>query len=261
LAVLAVLASALAAETPKITEPPADAERTASGLVSVVLDPGFGDTRPDHNDFVEIHYTAYTSAGAQFESSYDAGQPARFFVEQSFPAWREGIPLMVAGEKRRFWAPEALKPQGGQMPRGTVVFDIELTGIVAIPEPPEALIQAPPDAERTIFGAFTKTLSKPEDGASYADTGGAMTVYTLWNGEGRILESSLARGRPTLFPMDKVMPAFADILKKMVEGEKRYVWIPESVHNGQWPRGPKGMLVFELQVVQFVDTSFMKPGR
>ncbi len=262
MAALALLASAVAAETPKgLAEPPPDAKRTESGIATVVLDPGFGENRPDGNDFVSIHYTGYTPAGAKFESSYDRGQPARFFVEQSFPAWREGIPMMVPGEKRRLWVPEGLNPKSPQTPRGRLVYDIELTGFVPIPAPPEALIQAPPDAERTIFGAFSKVVSKPEKGAAYADTGGAMTIYTLWNAEGRVLESSLARGRPTLFPMDKVMPAFADCLKKMVEGEKRHIWIPESVHNGQWPRGPKGMLIFEIEVTEFIDTSFMKPGR
>ena len=40
--------------------------------------------------------------------------------------WTEGVQLMVAGETRRFWIPEALAYKGERDPKGMLVFDVEL---------------------------------------------------------------------------------------------------------------------------------------
>ena len=46
------------------------------------------------------------------------------------PGFREGLQLMVEGEKRRLWIPEALAYKGQTgAPPGTLVFDIELVSI------------------------------------------------------------------------------------------------------------------------------------
>lgn len=240
-----LLVSAAAAETPQdINQPPEGAQRSKSGFLFQVLEAGDGGARPDGNDFVTVQYTAYRPDGAKFESTYDRGQPASFFVDRAFPAWQDNLPAMLPGEKRRIWVPE----QGGN-----AVFDLELLGFVPIPEPPAALMQAPQDAQKTSFGAFTKVISKPENGTAYTDEGGVMTSYTLWSAEGKVLESSFARRRPTLLPLDRLMPALSDILKNTVIGEKLYAWIPESVHQGNWPGRPKGLMIFEIEVMQFVD--------
>jgi FKBP-type peptidyl-prolyl cis-trans isomerase len=44
--------------------------------------------------------------------------------------WSEGVPLMVEGERTRFWVPENLAYGGrGDGPRGMLVFDIDLVRI------------------------------------------------------------------------------------------------------------------------------------
>src|SRR3989304_4175587 len=40
-----------------VASPPADAERTASGLASKVIQAGTGDKRPSARDTVKVHYT------------------------------------------------------------------------------------------------------------------------------------------------------------------------------------------------------------
>ena len=40
--------------------------------------------------------------------------------------WTEGLQLMTAGEKMRFWIPEKLAYKGERPPRGMLVFDVEL---------------------------------------------------------------------------------------------------------------------------------------
>jgi peptidylprolyl isomerase len=115
-----------------VKAPPADAEKTASGLQSKVLQPGTGKEKPTAADTVEVHYTGWTTDGHMFDSSVKRGQPTKFPVGAVIKGWTEGLQLMVVGEKTRFWIPGNLaydnSPRPGA-PKGTLVFDIELLEI------------------------------------------------------------------------------------------------------------------------------------
>ena len=65
-----------------------------------------------------------------FDSSVARGAPASFPLNRVIRGWTEGVQLMVAGEKRRFWIPESLA-YGGRpgYPAGMLVFDVELISI------------------------------------------------------------------------------------------------------------------------------------
>ena len=109
---------------------PADATKTASGLASKVLQAGTGATHPSRTSRVTVHYSGWTTDGKLFDSSVSRGTPATFGLNQVIAGWTEGVALMVEGEKRRFWIPEALayKGQSGY-PKGILVFDVELITI------------------------------------------------------------------------------------------------------------------------------------
>jgi FKBP-type peptidyl-prolyl cis-trans isomerase len=110
-----------------VAAPPADAERTKNGIASKVLVAGAGTSHPKHNSFVVVHYSGWTTDGTMFDSSFKTGEPGYFRLTEVIPGWRDGIQLMVAGEKRRFWIPEKLAYRGERgMPRGMLVFDVEL---------------------------------------------------------------------------------------------------------------------------------------
>jgi peptidylprolyl isomerase len=109
---------------------PADAEKTPSGLASKRLEPGKGKEKPVAADTVRVHYTGWTTDGVKFDSSVDRGQPAEFPLGGVIKGWTEGLQLMVEGEKRRFWIPEALAYKGQPgAPAGMLVFDVELLEI------------------------------------------------------------------------------------------------------------------------------------
>ena len=114
---------------PDVAAAPPDAIVTASGLASKVLTPGTGTEHPTAASTVKVHYTGWTPDGQMFDSSVVRGEPSAFGVSRVIRGWTEGVQLMVAGEKRRFWIPSALaygeNPRPGA-PRGMLVFDVEL---------------------------------------------------------------------------------------------------------------------------------------
>lgn len=120
-------------ETPEdVASAPADAETTASGLASKVLEQGNAQAHPKATDMVTVHYSGWTTDGNLFDSSVKRGQPASFPLNGVIAGWTEGLQLMVEGEKRRFWIPAKMaygeNPPAGY-PAGTLVFDVELIKI------------------------------------------------------------------------------------------------------------------------------------
>ncbi len=113
-----------------VAVPPADAEATSSGLATKVLTPGTGTAHPGPRASVTVHYTGWTTDGQMFDSSVVGGQPITFPLNGVIAGWTEGLQLMVVGEKRRLWIPEALA-YGGRpgSPQGVLVFDVELLAI------------------------------------------------------------------------------------------------------------------------------------
>jgi peptidylprolyl isomerase len=116
-----------------VAAPPDDALFTASGLASRVLRVGLGERHPTSASLVTVHYTGWTADGEMFDSSL-GGTPASFPLGGVIPGWTEGVQLMVAGEKRRFWIPGELAYDNPATyregaPTGMLVFDIELITI------------------------------------------------------------------------------------------------------------------------------------
>ncbi len=108
---------------------------TPSGLQYMVLRQGAG-ARPKPTDKVRVNYHGTLLDGSVFDSSYDRGQAAEFALNQVIPGWTEGVGLMPVGARYRFWIPGDLAygdsgaPDGQIGPNSTLVFDVELMGIV-----------------------------------------------------------------------------------------------------------------------------------
>jgi peptidylprolyl isomerase len=115
---------------PDVAAPPADAQKSSSGLAWKVLKPGTGTLHPKRDSIVRVHYTGWTTDGKMFDSSYSKGTPATFKLTDVIPGWTEGLQLMTAGESRRFWIPKNLAYRGAPgKPEGMLVFDVDLIEI------------------------------------------------------------------------------------------------------------------------------------
>ena len=115
---------------PDVAAPPADAERTASGLAWKLLEPGPEGARPTGTSRVTVHYTGWLTDGRMIDSSVLRGEPMRLPLNAVVTGWSEGLQAMVVGEKRRLWIPEGLAYKGAPgRPPGMLVFDVELLEI------------------------------------------------------------------------------------------------------------------------------------
>jgi peptidylprolyl isomerase len=64
-----------------------------------------------------------------------------------------------------------------------------------------------------------------------------------------MFDSSVSRGEPANLPLDRVIAGWTEGLQLMVVGEKRRLWIPESLAYQGRPGRPAGMLVFDVELL------------
>jgi FKBP-type peptidyl-prolyl cis-trans isomerase len=247
---------------PDVAAPPADAEKTASGLASKVLTKGTGTEHPAAIDRVKVHYTGWMTNGKMFDSSVVRGEPATFPLNHVIRGWTEGVQLMTVGEKRRFWIPPELgygdKDMGNGRPFGMLVFDVELLDITKVPPPPPPPatpedVKAPPkNAKKTKSGISYKVLKKGT-GKEHPKAESQVEVhYSGWTTDGKLFDSSVVRGQPTTFPLNGVIKGWTEGVQLMTVGEKTRFWIPGSLAYGDTDNGsgrPFGMLVFDIELL------------
>ena len=107
---------------------------TASGLQYEILKNSDGP-KPGKSSKVRVHYTGTLLNGQVFDSSVERGTPAEFGLAQVIPGWTEGLQLMPAGSKFRFYIPARLAygergAPGAIPPNAALIFDVELLGIL-----------------------------------------------------------------------------------------------------------------------------------
>ena len=257
LALMVLVAGAAGAQDAgAFLNPPADAKKTDSGVFHQVVTPGTGKLPPAPENIVAVHFLGWTPAGDKMYSSYDLGKPIIVGMWAVFPGWQETLLEMVSGEKRRVWLPENMMATL-RGPKGASIFELELVAIKRLPEAPANLSMPPANGQRTPSGAITETV-QAGTGEEYPGPHSKVLVnYIGWTTDGKVFDSSHHRVRPTAFPLDQVMPAFAEAVQLMVAGEKRRVWIPGPVARGNWVNSPKGMLIFEIDLIRLLpDDAF-----
>lgn len=72
-----------------------------------------------------------------------------------------------------------------------------------------------------------------------------------------MFDSSVTRGRPSSFVLDRVVKGWTEGVQLMVEGEKTRFWIPPELGYGEKPTrpgAPAGVLVFDIELVKIIST-------
>jgi FKBP-type peptidyl-prolyl cis-trans isomerase FklB len=105
---------------------------TATGLQYEVITLGKG-ARPLATDTVVVNYRGTLINGTEFDNSYQRGEPISFALNRVIPGWTEGLQLMPAGSKYKFYIPHQLGyglNGAGSIPAGsTLIFEVELLSI------------------------------------------------------------------------------------------------------------------------------------
>jgi FKBP-type peptidyl-prolyl cis-trans isomerase len=132
--VVAAIASLASADVGGPSKPTGKPIITASGLRYYELTVGSGATAQS-GDIARVHYTGWLTDGRKFDSSYDHGQPLRFWLGKGnvIAGWDEGVVGMRVGGKRQLLIPAKLgygaKGTAGIPPNADLVFEVELVGL------------------------------------------------------------------------------------------------------------------------------------
>lgn len=114
-----------------VAAPTKDAKKTRSGLAYRLLVRGHGTTHPTEGSRVKLHYSGFTTDGELFDSSVLRGAPKTVPLASVIAGWREGLQLMVEGDRMLLWIPEKLAYAGAPgAPPGMLVYELELLEIV-----------------------------------------------------------------------------------------------------------------------------------
>jgi FKBP-type peptidyl-prolyl cis-trans isomerase len=236
--------------------PPANAHRSKTGLSSLVLAAGAGADRARPDDRVRLNFTGWTPDGGMFASSITDGAPITLDVQELIPAWREALTSMAPGGKLRLWSPEALTTPGPvSLPKGPLVFDLELLAIEHLPPPPPApkdVARVPSSARRTPSGLAFRVV-KAGSGTRHPESDARVTVdYTAWTPDGQLVDTTVKAGLPKTVSVSALTSGWKEGLGLMVEGDKVLFWMPaELAYKGQ-PGAPQGMVVLKIELVKIL---------
>ena len=66
-----------------------------------------------------------------------------------------------------------------------------------------------------------------------------------------MFDSSIVSGQPAEFPLGNVIAGWTEGVQLMVVGEKTRFWIPQDLAYQGKPGAPEGMLVFDIELLDF----------
>lgn len=151
--------------------------------------------------------------------------------------------------------------ENGQVASYTqVMAEMGATGIVG-QEKPKAAPPAPPDvgsipmdADKSASGLVSRVISAGSGKKKPSATSVVTVHFTGWTSDGKAFDSSVARGKPARFPLNKVFPGWTEGIQLMVVGEERRFWIPEELAFKGAPGKPKGTVVFDVELLAIGDS-------
>jgi peptidylprolyl isomerase len=126
------------------------------------------------------------------------------------------------------------------------------------PAPPD--VAAPPaDALKTESGLASKVLQKGTGSERPSTQEMVVVHYTGWTTDGKMFDSSVARGKPNTFSVGGLIKGFTEGLQLMTVGEKRRLWIPQELAYRGEPGRPAGMLVFDIELLEILPDPYAPP--
>ena len=126
-----------------------------------------------------------------------------------------------------------------------------------IPAPPD-VAAVPADAIKTASGLASKVLHIGFSNVRPSPRSTVSVHYTGWTPDGKMFDSSITRGEPAAFELNRVIKGWTEGVQLMKVGDKARFWIPGPLAYGDKPTrpgAPAGMLVFDIELLDIA------PGR
>lgn len=246
-----------------VAGPPANAQKTKGGLRYVTLEPGKGE-KARFFDTAQFRFTIWDSTGKLIASTEKRSRPVSSALYRQPAPLEDMMTAMSAGQRVRFWVDATKMEQPAA--QGQLCYELTVTEITkathAPPPTPRDVKAPPPGVKKTESGVFYRVLKAapaPKAGApAPAKPTGTDTVkvhYTGWTTDGRMFDSSVVRGEPTSFPLTGVIKGWTDGIPMLSVGESARFWIPEELAYQGKPNNPKGMLVFDVELLEILPPS------
>ncbi|MFP2770020.1 FKBP-type peptidyl-prolyl cis-trans isomerase [Oceanisphaera sp. KMM 10153] len=109
------------------------------------------------------------------------------------------------------------------------------------------------DVQETASGLQYQILTK---GEGTVHPGASSTVTVHYHGtllDGTVFDSSVDRGEPISFPLNRVIRGWTEGVQLMVVGDKFKFFIPSKLAYGNSPAGaikPGSLLIFEVELLE-----------
>jgi FKBP-type peptidyl-prolyl cis-trans isomerase len=245
-----------------VAAPPANAQKTKSGIKFVKLKPGTGKEPPKYYDTVTFNYTAWDASGKMFDSTEMRKRPASVPPFRQAKAMEEMLTSMLPGERVRYWVDAQLMSNNGKplpgMPTGQLCYEVEISNVEKGKQPPPApanVAAAPGEAKKTAKGVSYVMLKTGAGGKKPQPTESVRVHYTGWTTDGRMFDSSVVKDQPAEFSLGGVIAGWTDGMQVLSVGDKARFWIPEELAYKGAPGRPQGMLVFDIELLEIKAAS------
>ena len=138
----------------------------------------------------------------------------------------------------------------GFAPAALALVFASLSACEAPQIPPPADVAAAPDDATVLESGLAYKVLTAGSGARPQATDMVRVHYTGWTTDGKTFDSSISRGEPAEFPLNRVIAGWTEGLQHMQVGAKHRIWIPEELaYRGQSGK-PAGVLVFDIELLE-----------
>jgi FKBP-type peptidyl-prolyl cis-trans isomerase len=118
------------------------------------------------------------------------------------------------------------------------------------PVAPADLTNPPADAERSDDGLISKKLADGTGTEHVAADGLVRVRYTVWKSNGSLVQD-VPEPQSVTLGITKMIPGWGKAVQQMVVGEKRRIWVPQSLGGGKIKEGES--LVFDTELLEIIE--------
>ncbi|MDH3626863.1 MAG: FKBP-type peptidyl-prolyl cis-trans isomerase [Acidobacteriota bacterium] len=232
-------------------------QQSETGLSWLVVERPDDGVSPQGDDMVLADFAVWNRDGVLLDSTVLDGKAANFEIDATVPVFAESFATMVPGERRTLWAPKELAGEFqsiGIHSQGDLIIDVIMIQVMSRPDVPVDVFMAPTQSAESPLGVPYRILADGH-GTRHPRKGDRVEIiYAGWTSDGTMFDSSYSHGRAGVFKLGQQTPiGWNDVVFRMVEGEKRRMWIPEALAYAGAEGRPEGNLVFDVELIRILE--------